>query len=208
MQSNNTAIKNNQKRIPYFLIYSRLVMAVYLILTAFSKPLQDPILISIVLVTGILTDIFDGIIARKLKSDTVHLRQLDSKVDTAFWISFLYLLLCIHPKFMRDHAVQLFILLASEIVIQLLGYFKFNRALALHTYSAKTWAVLLTFTVLRLLLVGNAETLFYMMFIWGLISQTEVLIIVFKLKVFTVDVRSVFSLFKNAEANSRLINRK
>ena len=196
MQSNNPSHQKNLKRIPYFLIYSRIVMAVYFILATIWKPLQDPIVISVVLITGILTDIFDGIIARKLKCDTIHLRQLDSKADTVFWIALLYLLLSIHAKFMRDHAVELFILLASEITIQLFGYFKFNRALALHTYAAKTWAVLLTLTVLQLLLIGHAETLFYIMFVWGLLSQIEVMIIVFKLKIFTIDVRSIFSLFK------------
>ena len=196
-------IKKNQKKkwkqLPYALIYLRLLIGVYFILASITGPLQNPLTISVLLTGGIFTDIFDGIIARKLKCDTVHLRQLDSKVDTVFWFSLLYVLLVMRNRFIIDHAIELFILLALEIGVQLFGYFKFNSSLALHTYAAKGWAVLLTLTVLQLLLGSETEILFYCMFIWGLITQTEVLIIVFKMKTFKIDIRSVFHLFSEPQ---------
>jgi len=182
------------KQTPYILTYSRLLIAGYYILVAICKPLQDPITISFLLVYAILSDVFDGILARKMKVDSIQLRQLDSKVDTIFWVTLLYLLLVIENLFMRLHAIELFILLASEIVIQLFGYFKFSCALALHTYAAKIWALLLTFCVLQLLLVNNAEIIFYIMFIWGLLAQLEVVLIILKMKTFRVDINSIFKL--------------
>ena len=187
-------ISTNLKQIPYPLIYCRLVITAFYVLAAICKPLQNPVAISALLIVGILTDIFDGVAARKFKCDTVHLRQLDSKVDTAFWLALLYVLLALRNDFMRNHAVEIFILLASEVVIQLFAYFKFNSSLALHTYAAKGWALLLTFTVLQLLLGTNAVVLFYIMFAWGLIAQAEVFYIVFKMKVFKVDVKSLFKI--------------
>lgn len=186
MKSN--LIKNS----PYILAYSRLLMAVFYILTAIYKPLQIPALVSTVLIAAILTDIFDGIIARKLKLDSIHLRQLDSKVDTVFWLSLFYVLIVMRSAFVKEHALGLFILIFSEVAIQVFGYFKFNSSLALHTYSAKAWAILITITVLNLLLAGHAEYLFKITFVWGLITQLEVLLIVFKLKTFKTDVRSLF----------------
>jgi phosphatidylglycerophosphate synthase len=195
METKNEIKKNgsiNFKKIPYALIYSRLAMTAYLVLTSICKPLQNPVVISIILIAAILTDIFDGVAARKFKCDSVHLRQLDSKVDTVFWLALMYVLLVIRTDFMHNHAVELFILLASEVLIQLIGYFKFNSSLALHTYGAKIWALLITFTVLQLLLGFNADALFYIMFVWGIIAQTEVILIIFKMKIFKVDVKWLF----------------
>ncbi len=36
---------------------------------------------------GLLTDIFDGIIARKVGVSSEKLRRLDSQVDLVFWLS-------------------------------------------------------------------------------------------------------------------------
>lgn len=179
---------------PYLLVYSRLLIAVYFIFVAIFKQLQDPIAVSLLVIFAVLSDVFDGIIARKLKIDSTHLRQLDSRVDTIFWITLLYVLLVMENSFVRSHATALFILLASEIFLQAFGYLKFNSALALHTYAAKAWAVLLTLSVLQILLGENAEILFYTMFAWGLIAQLEVALIIFKMKTLRVDVSSIFKL--------------
>ncbi|MBA2611881.1 MAG: CDP-alcohol phosphatidyltransferase family protein [Bacteroidetes bacterium] len=182
------------KQTPHILIYSRLLIAVYFILVAIFKGLQDPITVSICIIFAVLSDVFDGIIARRMKVDSVHLRQLDSKVDTLFWLALLYVLLVMENSFIRSHAKEFFILLALEITLQIFGYIKFNSAMALHTYAAKAWAVLLTLSVLQILSGKNAEIIFYTMFFWGLIAQLEVALIIFKMKTFKVDVSSVFKL--------------
>jgi phosphatidylglycerophosphate synthase len=187
---------NFLKQIPMLLIYSRLLMAIYYILAVIYKPFRHDYLICLVLVYAILSDIFDGIIARKLKCDTNELRQMDSRVDLIFWLSLLYLLVVVRFDFMRTHVVEFAVLVFSELFVQLYGYLKFKSPLALHTYSAKAWAVLLTITVLQLILVKQATLLFYITFLWGLLTQLEVCYIIYKLRTYTVDVKSVFKLGK------------
>lgn len=182
------------KQIPYMLTYSRLLMAIYYIFVAIFESLQDPLVIGIILIAAIVTDIFDGVLARKFKSDTVHLRQLDSKIDTIFWLSLTYVLLVTQSAFMKEHAIKLIILIALEIAVQLFGYFKFNTAIAFHTYAAKAWALLLTATVLVLLSGYRAEIIFRIMFVWGIIVQAEVIYILLKLKTFRVDIKSFLKL--------------
>jgi phosphatidylglycerophosphate synthase len=184
------------KAIPYILTYSRLVMAVFYILVSICKPLQSNALVVGVLIAAILTDIFDGVIARRLKMSTVHLRQLDSKVDTVFWLSLMYVLIIMQSSFVKAHAIGIFILVASEILIQVIGYFRFNSSLALHTYAAKAWAILLTITVCEVFIGSHANFWFNIAFVWGIIAQLEIIIIIFKLKTFKADVSSVFTLLK------------
>ena len=184
------------KHIPYFLTYSRLVIAAYYIIMCLYSSLQNPVTISVLLIYAILSDIFDGIIARRLKMDTVYLRQLDSKIDTVFWIALLFLLVVLKKSFMLAHITGLLILLASEICVQIFGYLKFKRLLALHTYTAKAWALLLMLLVLELLLGQHAEVIFFIAFVWGLLSQLEVTLIIFKLKTYKVDISSIFKMQK------------
>lgn len=105
------------KKVPYILTYSRLAMAVFYILVSICKPLQNSGLIVAVLIAAILSDVFDGIIARRLNVATPQLRQLDSKVDTVFWLSLMYVLIITQSAFVKANAISIFILVASEILI-------------------------------------------------------------------------------------------
>jgi phosphatidylglycerophosphate synthase len=75
-------------KLPLALIYTRLTIGLTIILLS-VKHINNYKFIAISLFTiGLLTDIFDGIIARKLNISTSTLRRLDSTVDQVFFISF------------------------------------------------------------------------------------------------------------------------
>ncbi len=172
-------------------------MAGFYLLATFTSSLQNKFVIVGVLIAAIVSDIFDGVLARRWKCDTENLRKLDSKIDTIFWLSLLYLLVVSQRDFVLQHSIKLFILVLLEILVQLIGYFKFNTTLALHTYSAKFWALLLAVTISALVLGYNVTFLFGACFVWGIISQLEVLLIILKLKTYKVDVKSIYSLITN-----------
>lgn len=78
-----------KNKIPQILIYSRLIIGPIIILISILE-IQNYKYITVLLLTiGLLTDIFDGIIARRLNISTQILRRLDSTVDQIFF----YLLL-------------------------------------------------------------------------------------------------------------------
>ncbi|MCI4443017.1 MAG: CDP-alcohol phosphatidyltransferase family protein [Lentimicrobium sp.] len=68
-------------KLPLTLIYSRLAIGIAIIFLSALK-IENYKLIAIILFTiGLLTDIFDGIIARRLNISTQKLRRLDSTID-------------------------------------------------------------------------------------------------------------------------------
>jgi phosphatidylglycerophosphate synthase len=83
-------------------------------------------LIAVLLVVGLLTDVFDGIIARQLKISTAHLRQLDTKIDRLFWLSALFALAMLHPSFFIQHIIGIAILGALEFIAWAIGKLKFK----------------------------------------------------------------------------------
>jgi len=72
------------KKIPFLLIYSRIVIALVIIFLAWLKVDNYSFIITILILVGLFTDIFDGIIARKLYVSTEKLRIWDSNVDMFF----------------------------------------------------------------------------------------------------------------------------
>jgi phosphatidylglycerophosphate synthase len=76
-------IKNH---IPILLIYSRLLIGIIILLLSIIH-INNFSSIAIGLFSiGLLTDIFDGIVARKLNISTQKLRRLDSTVDQIFFV--------------------------------------------------------------------------------------------------------------------------
>jgi phosphatidylglycerophosphate synthase len=185
-------IKNIFPQLPYLLTYSRLVIALYFILLAVCKPLQNPLSVAVFLIVAVLTDIFDGVLARKFKIYSVKLRKLDSRVDTLLWFTLLLVVMAIFPAFIKEHMVQIMWLVAAEIFVQLLGYFKFSTSNALHTYAAKAWMIMLTLTIILLCAGESARIIFNVTFVWGLLVQLEAAIIILRLKAYRVDVKSMF----------------
>ncbi|MCS3531428.1 phosphatidylglycerophosphate synthase [Chryseobacterium sp. JUb7] len=75
------------KTIPYILIVTRFILAPIILLLAYLKGEESRFLILTLMYSGLLTDIFDGIIARKTGVSSEKLRRLDSQTDLIFWLS-------------------------------------------------------------------------------------------------------------------------
>ena len=187
-------IQTTLNKLPYLLTYSRLAFTLIILLMSLHKPLQMPIAIILLLVAALLTESFDSSLAKKFRLYSVQLRQLDSKIDTFFWFSVLILIMAVYPAFITAHFLQIAILVLLEILVLSTSYFKFKKSMALHTYAAKVWAILLALTVVNLCAGNNANIVFNIAFAWGILSQMEALSILTKLKSYRADVKSIFHL--------------
>jgi phosphatidylglycerophosphate synthase len=84
---------------------SRLVVAYFnysiFICKRFSNNYCSSSLIVALSIYAILSDVFDGIIARHLKISTIEMRQLDTKIDTVFWFSCLFYICITHSSIFK-----------------------------------------------------------------------------------------------------------
>ena len=114
--------------IPKALIFSRLVIGITLIVLS-SLHVENYKTIAVILFTvGLLTDIFDGIIARQLGISTQNLRRLDSSIDQIFFVSVAVATYIQCSAFFSANAVKLTILLGVEA-----GYDKCTHKLFINT---------------------------------------------------------------------------
>ncbi|MDG1175699.1 MAG: CDP-alcohol phosphatidyltransferase family protein [Flavobacteriales bacterium] len=116
------------KKLPIILIYSRVLLGIIIALIAFSNPENSGYTIVSLLLLGILTNVFDGVIARKLKVDTERTRTLDSNVDMFFWGISLISIFVINMEFVIQNLV---------LILIVVSYTKFKKTIATHTCLAK-----------------------------------------------------------------------
>ncbi len=183
------------KKIPFLLIYSRIVIALVIIFLAWLKVDNYSFIITILILVGLLTDIFDGIIARKLNVSTEKLRIWDSNVDMFFWLSVIASIFYLRFELVKPHILPISILLILELLAYLISFIKFKRTIATHSLLAKLWTLTLLLFLVELILNSTSYT-FVLCFVLGVISRVEIILIIATLKNWTTDVPSIFTVRK------------
>jgi CDP-diacylglycerol--glycerol-3-phosphate 3-phosphatidyltransferase len=179
-------------QIPVFLIFSRIVIGTLIILLA-SIHINNYRFLAITLLTvGLLTDIFDGIIARQLNISTQKLRRLDSGADQFFFISVVVSTYIQCPVFFKANALKLIILASFEGVTYLISFIKFKKEIATHSIGAKIWTLLLFSTLVQIIWTCNSILLFLVCFWMGIITRVEIMAIIFTLRKWTNDVPTIY----------------
>lgn len=179
-------------RMPIVLIYSRLIIGLLLIYFAYRNIHNYKIYAIILLSIGLLIDIFDGIIARKLQVSTQKLRRLDSTIDQVFFISVVIATYIQCPQFFRMNKLMLLLLFGLETLTYIISFFKFKKEIATHSIGAKVWTLFLFATLIEVIANCNSTTIFYICFWIGIITRLEIIAIILTLKTWTNDVPSIY----------------
>jgi phosphatidylglycerophosphate synthase len=94
-------------------------------------------------VLAFLSDIFDGIIARRLHVATPGLRRLDSIADSLFYLAAVFAAWHLHPSEIQQYFPELLVLAALELSRYALDLVKFGREASYHMWSSKLWGIFL-----------------------------------------------------------------
>ena len=180
------------KHIPIALIYSRLLIGFGIILLSVFHVSHYSFLAITLLSVGLLTDVFDGIIARKLNISSEKLRRLDSGIDQVFFTSVAVATYIQCPDFFKANLVKLIVLGAFEASTYALSYIKFRKEIATHSIGAKIWTLTIFATLVEIMAHCESVVLFEICFWLGLATRLEILAIVFTLKKWTNDVPTIY----------------
>ena len=127
--------------VPLLLTLSRIALAPVIVALALYRP--SPAAFGACLVLAFLSDVFDGIVARRLGIATPNLRRLDSAADSVFYLAALFAVWHLHPNVILEHLVALGVLAALELVRYAVDYAKFRREASYHMWSSKLWGIAL-----------------------------------------------------------------
>lgn len=175
-------------QIPTLLVYSRVILGFLIVAVTLLQPEFYPIYTVIFLSLGLLSDIFDGMLARHLGVSTERLRRLDSNVDQIFFICAIVSIYLQQPAFFQQQLYPIIILVASEMAIYVVSFIKFRKEVATHSLGAKVWTLFLFALLVQVTLTGQSHTLFLIMFWLGILTRAEIIAIILVLKHWQNDV--------------------
>ena len=176
--------------IPLALTGLRAALAPVMVLLALMWP--APGAFAACLAAAFLSDVFDGIVARRLGVATPALRRLDSIADSIFYVGALFAAWHLHPSALRDHAAALVVLGVLEAARYAVDLRKFGKEASYHMWSSKLWGVAL-FAGFVALLAFREERWFVPAAIWiGIAADVEGLAISFTLAEWRNDVPTIF----------------
>ena len=110
------AIPQLMIHLPRILIYSRLSIGILILGLSLVHVANYSIAAVALFAVGLLTDILDGIIARRLNVSTQSLRRLDSTIDQVFFIVVAVATYIQCPPFFFENRVELFVLVDGFVV--------------------------------------------------------------------------------------------
>lgn len=172
--------------IPLSLTVLRLILAPLVLALAAYAP--SPAGFAACLIAALLSDIFDGVIARRLGVATPGLRRLDSIADTLFYAACIGAAWLLHPRTLVARAAPLLMLLGLELLRYGFDLLKFGREASYHMWSSKLWGVFLFTAFFSVLVFDKAGLPVYLALYVGLFADAEGLLISMILPCWTHDV--------------------
>ena len=178
--------------IPIGLIIFRLLLApVILGLAYFIGESSKPIIL-VLMYLGLISDILDGIIARKKNISSSKLRRMDSQTDMIFWLSIGFATWILYPKLISNNSIAIWIILTMELSTYIISFLKFNKETCTHAFLSKLWGLTLLIAFTSLIGFNHAGFPFYLAIVLGLISHIDVILIILLLPKWTHDIPSAY----------------
>jgi phosphatidylglycerophosphate synthase len=182
--------------LPYLLIWFRgMAGLVILFLCLLQLPLAG-IFCTALLALGVMSDIFDGVLARKFNVVTPDLRIWDSRCDLLFWICTIVGVHILWPKLWATTWLMVAVIGSLEVTARLISHVRFGREASTHHVLSKIFTLFLWALVSQAFLIGGTGILFWATFALGVISQLEAIAIMMVVPHWVFDVKGIGSALK------------
>lgn len=183
-------MKSALRAIPAFLVVSRFVLGP-LVWWSVTRGMS-PWWFMAGFVLAYITDVLDGIIARRLGVATPALRIADSWVDTWLYFWVVLAVWMTHLDSLQRFSIPIFILLGLQVSEWIYGRIKFGRLTGYHAWLAKVWGISLFFAIFSVMVFNYDGIIWWLAILLGWISSIENWLLTLTLSRWQTDVKSVF----------------
>ncbi|MFC6269077.1 CDP-alcohol phosphatidyltransferase family protein [Frigoriflavimonas asaccharolytica] len=180
------------KKIPLSLIIFRFLLAPIILFLAYYLGEESRIIILVLMYLGLISDIFDGIIARKAGVSSEKLRRLDSQTDLIFWVSIGVATYILFPILIVENKFAIISIFAMEALCYIISFAKFGKETCTHAFLSKMWGLSLLVAFTSLLSFEYAGIPFYIAVVLGLIAHLDVIFIILILPKWQHDIPSSY----------------
>jgi CDP-diacylglycerol--glycerol-3-phosphate 3-phosphatidyltransferase len=141
---------------------------------------------------ALLSDVFDGVLARRWQIDTESLRRWDTRADTFFYACVLAVAALRHPAAIESRWVLFAGLITAEVVQHVFAALRYGRHASYHSILSKVWGLLLAAATMALLGWGVDNWLLDLALGWGILCNFQGLIMTFMLPTWHRDVPTLW----------------
>jgi CDP-diacylglycerol--glycerol-3-phosphate 3-phosphatidyltransferase len=183
-----------KRHLPFALTTLRLLLgpvALACALTSVPRWVYLPILVA-----GTLSDIYDGILARRFGVATPALRRYDSVTDMIYYLFILATAFLLCKPVVTQNWPLITLILLSEAGTILTCYGRFGKYPATHSYLAKFYGLRLLAALIALLVFNAGSWVIIALTVVALVTNSEIIAIHFLMNTPPVDVKSIFALPK------------
>jgi CDP-diacylglycerol--glycerol-3-phosphate 3-phosphatidyltransferase len=132
----------------------------------------------VVLLSALLSDLFDGMAARRFGVGTPLVRRFDSATDVVFYLGVFVAVAVLRWDVLVEYRWLFAAVLGLEVVCNVVSLAKNGTLPATHTYLAKGWAVLLALSFAVVLGWGTPFPLLDLTLAYGIVVDLEVIAII------------------------------
>ena len=179
-------------KLPWLLIWFRIAAGLVIVVLSCTHIAYYSVITVTLLSLGLLSAVFDCLIARRLKISTVRLRRFDSSADVLFFLLVAAAAYIRCPDFFNANWKGIAVLVGFEALTYVISFAKFRKEIATHSIGAKAWTLFLFATLTEVFIHCESGLLFQLCFWIGLVTRAEIIAIVLLLKEWTNDVPSIY----------------
>jgi len=184
------AINNWKLRIPSLLVVLRAALGPAMVLISLRWKSGIPLVICIAM--ALLSDVFDGVLARRWRVATETLRRWDTRADTFFYICVLTTILLRYPTAMERRWALVAGLVIAEVLQHVFAAIKYGRHASYHSILSKIWGLMLAAATIALLGFGLDNWFLDLAIGWGILCNLQGLVMTLLLPTWQHDVLTLF----------------
>ena len=186
------------RHIPNVISVARIVatpVLVYLALTGREDPYKW------LLLAALLSDVVDGLIARSFSFTSKLGSSLDTLADALLWVAAIVGIWRFHPALLTEYWLVIVPVLGFWVLEHVLAFLRYGKLTSFHTYATRAGAYTLGIFIMSLYLWGLQPWLLYLAAALSILGNLEELIIIALLPNWTPDVRGLYWVLEQREAD-------
>ncbi len=187
------------RHIPHVISVARIVATPGLVYLALSNR-EDPY--KWLLLAALLSDIVDGLIARNFSFTSKFGSTLDTLADAWLWVAAVVGIWKFQPALVTEYWLVIVPVLGLWLLEHVLAFLRYGKLTSFHTYATRAGAYALGIFIMSLYLWGLQPWLLYLAATLSILGNLEELIIIALLPSWTPDVRGLYWVLGQREADA------
>lgn len=193
--------KQWQPRLPGLLVSFRAALGPLMIILNILS--QKGCIAAVCVGLALLSDVFDGVLARRWHLDTVTLRRWDTRADTFFYACVLAVICLRYPEALERRWVLIAGLITAEVIQHVFAAVKYGRHASYHSWISKIWGLLMASAMMALLAWGIDNWFLDLTIAWGILCNVQGLAMSLLLPTWHNDVPTLFHAFRLRAAETK-----